>query len=148
MEAKISGSGNVTQATGRVEEKRRGVEKMAVKELRAAAGNRQGDGLAGKARDGWEKSPKVRKMLEGNRITWNGESRRIDGGGGDWEAGVWSHHAGNGRRRRRGEQLMTWWKGSRMVCRRVMKEGVWGVLRPGNGQGHWIFGAGVNRSER
>ncbi len=45
MEAKISGSGNVTQATGRVEEKRRGVEKMAVKELRAAAGNRQGEGL-------------------------------------------------------------------------------------------------------
>ncbi len=33
----------------------------------------------------------MRKMLEGKRITWNGESRRIDGGGGDWEAGVWSH---------------------------------------------------------
>jgi hypothetical protein len=56
----------------RVEETRRRVEKMAVEENEQAGGILRN--MAGRAKEGWEK---MRRMLEGKRLVWKGNSGKI-----------------------------------------------------------------------
>jgi hypothetical protein len=60
------------RAPARVEETRRRVEKMVVEENEQAGGILRS--MAGRAKEGWDK---MRKMLEGKKLVWKGNSGRI-----------------------------------------------------------------------
>jgi hypothetical protein len=60
------------RAPARVEETRRRVEKMAVEENEQAGGILRS--MAGRAKEGWER---MRKMLDGKKLVWKGNSGRI-----------------------------------------------------------------------